>query len=61
MELPRRAALRNLVLVCSFSPPAAAPPLILDTSITTFRTRIWEIKNPGLDSHMLFVGLSLFR
>ena len=32
---------------CRFSPPAAAPPLILDISITTFRTRIWEIKIPG--------------
>lgn len=38
---------RNLVVVCSFSPPAAAPPLILDISITRFRTRIWEIKILG--------------
>jgi hypothetical protein len=32
--------------VCSCSHPAVAPPLILDTSITTFRTRIWQIKIP---------------
>ena len=38
--------LLNLVVGCSCSHPVGAPPLILDTSITTFRMRIWQIKIP---------------
>jgi hypothetical protein len=42
---PRSSTLPlNLAVVCGCSHPAAAPPLILDTNIATFRTQIWEIK-----------------
>jgi hypothetical protein len=42
---PRSSTLLlNLAVVCSCSRLAAAPPLTLDTNITTFRTQIWEIK-----------------
>jgi hypothetical protein len=42
---PRSSTLLlNLAVVCRCSRLAAAPPLTLDTNITTFRTQIWEIK-----------------